>query len=172
MAVRHCLPPEGEWGLYNFVANLYRQHAAELSAALALSTNDREAAQDLTHEVFAQALTRYDTLRDHPDPRGWLFRTGYNLARNRLRLLLRRRYQVTRLRPTLSIEAWEDTMDLRESLQKLSRRQRDVVILHCYAGFDIAEVAQMLGCGEGSVRTHLRRGRAELHQLLAPKELT
>ncbi len=69
----------------------------------------------------------------------------------------------------LSTETWDDSIDLRNSLQRLSRRQRDAVILHYYLGFTAAEIGEMLGCAEGSIRSHLHRGRAALDQMLAPQ---
>lgn len=152
--------------MHEFVATLYEEHARELIAALALSTDDREAAQDLTHEVFIQALKNEEYLRGHPDPRAWLFRTGYNLARNRWRLLLRRRHRIPAHQPVLPTLAWDDLLGLRESLQKLSRRQRDVVVLHLYLGYSIEEIAGMLGVADGTIRSHLQRGRITLATLL------
>ena len=156
--------------MYDFVDALYRQHAAELSVALALSTNDKGAAEDLVHETFVLAMVRQEQLRDHPEPRAWLFRTGYNLARNRRKLLLRRRHAVAQAHPVVSDRWWTDVIDLRDSLRKLSRRQRDVIILHCYFGFSLDETSSVLGCGIGSAKTHLHRGRLILNELLNPAE--
>ena len=157
---------------YEFVDALYREHAAALTAALALSTGDRQAAEDLAHEVFVRALDREDELRGHPNPKAWLFATGYNLTRNRWRLLTRRRHKVAQERPVLSAQAWAESLDLRDGLRKLSPRQCDAVILHHYLGFEVEEVAEMLGCSEGSVKSHLYRGRQALDALLRPKEAT
>ncbi len=66
--------------MYEFIDELYREHSAELTAALAVSTNDQQAAEDLAHEVFVRAMDKQDHLLEHPNPRAWLFRTGYNLA--------------------------------------------------------------------------------------------
>lgn len=156
--------------MYDFTARLYSTYAGDLVTALALTINDRDAAQDLVHEVFIRALQREAELCAHPDPRAWLFRTGYNLARNRWRLLLRRRHRVVHDHPFLPSSAWEDAIDLRQALQCLSRRQRDAVILHYYLGFTEAEVATILGCAAGSVRSHLHRARTTLARVLHPKE--
>lgn len=153
-----------------FVAGLYQRHAAQLVAALALSTGDRDAAQDLAHDVFLRAAAAEPPLRGHPDARGWLFRTGYNLARNRWRLLLRRKHAIAQQYPVMPVQAWEDTVELRESLSALSRRQRDVIVLHYFNGFAIDEVAEMLGCAEGTVRSHLQRGRVALGEMYGTKE--
>ncbi|MDQ3856793.1 MAG: RNA polymerase sigma factor [Chloroflexota bacterium] len=156
--------------MYEWLDAMYRAHAAELTAALALSTGDRQAAEDLTHEVFVRAMARGEELLAHPNPRGWLFRTGYNLASNRWKLLARRRHRVAQEHPVLSAADWDATIDLRESLRQLSPRQRDTVILHHYLGFSVEEIADLLGCAEGSVKAHLSRGRHALDAMLRPTE--
>lgn len=156
--------------MHEFVDRLYREHCAELTAALALSTGDREAGEDLAHEVFARAMGREEELRRHPDPRAWLFRTGYNLSQGRWRLLLRRRHALRREMPVLSTDTWTETVELRDALARLSRRQRDAIILHYYLGFTARETGELLGCAEGSVRSHLHRGRAALDRMLNPKK--
>ena len=158
--------------MYDLIDHLYREHAASLTAALALSTGDRQAAEDLVHEVFERAVSKRAELEQHPNPRAWLFRTGYNLASNRWKLLTRRRHAIAQQRPVLPEAAWEDALDLRESLRRLSGRQREAVILHYYLGFGVEEIASMLGCAEGSVKSHLSRGRSALNQMLSPKEAT
>ncbi len=158
--------------MYELVDDLYPEHAAALTAALALSTNDRQAAEDLVHEVFERAMSKQEELRDHPNPRAWLFRTGYNIASNRWKLLLRRRHAVAQQHPVLPEPQWEEVLDLRHALQRLSGRQREAVVLHYYLGFRVEEIASMLGCAEGSVKSHLSRGRSQLNQFLTPTEVT
>ncbi len=158
--------------MHDLVEDLYRAHAVALTAALALSTGDREAAEDLAHEVFVLALRREEHLRQHPDPRAWLFRTAYHLANGRWRLAFRRRHKVARSHPVVSDHWWADVADLRDSLQRLSRKQRDAIVLHCYLGFDLQETADLLGCAPGSAKTHLHRGRNTLNDLLGTKEAT
>ncbi len=157
--------------MYQLAERLYNEHAAELVAAPALSLDDREAAADLTHEVFLQAMVKEHQLREHPNPRAWLFRTGYNLARNRLALLLRRGRIGREHGTRLDLDSWDAAIDLRASLQRLSRRQRDAVILHHYFGFSVLNVAGMMGCSEGAVLSHLHRGRRSLSRLLGGEEV-
>lgn len=48
----------------------------------------------------------------------------------------------------------------------LHGRQRDVIALHCLAGYEIAEVAEMLGIAEETVRVHLSCGRRRLRVIV------
>lgn len=133
---------------------------------LALITDDRQAAEDLVHEVFVRAVARGEYLGMHPDPEGWLFRTGYNLARGRWRLL-RRRHAVAQQHPMLPEREWEELVDLRESLGRLSPAHREAIILHHYLGYTVEDMASLLGCAEGTVKSRLHRGRSALAHLLA-----
>lgn len=148
--------------MHELVERLYRQHAQEITTALALSLNNRVEAEDLTHETFLRALDHAAALAAHPDPRAWLFRTAFNLARNWSRRVLRHRHKLAQLYPVLPEAAWDDAIDLRVSLQALSRQQRNAVILHYYLGFSVDETATILGCRDGTVKTHLHRARTAL----------
>ena len=52
--------------------------------------------------------------------------------------------------------------DVRRALLTLPRQQRAVIALHYLEDRPVAEIAALLGCSEGTVKTHLSRGRAAL----------
>lgn len=49
-------------------------------------------------------------------------------------------------------------------------RQRDVIALHCLAGYEIAEIADMLEISFSTVRVHLHAGRQRLQEIMAGEE--
>jgi RNA polymerase sigma-70 factor, ECF subfamily len=57
-------------------------------------------------------------------------------------------------------------IDLRRAVDRLSRRQRSAVILYYYLGLPLAEVAQVMTCAVGTVKSTLADSRARLHQQL------
>jgi RNA polymerase sigma factor (sigma-70 family) len=55
-------------------------------------------------------------------------------------------------------------------IARLEGRQRDIIALHCLAGYEISEVAEMLGISPATVRVHLHAGRRHLLEIMAGEE--
>ena len=55
---------------------------------------------------------------------------------------------------------------LERAVDQLSRRQRQVILLHYLADLSVGDVARVLGLSEGSVKTHLHRARSALRELI------
>jgi RNA polymerase sigma factor (sigma-70 family) len=57
-----------------------------------------------------------------------------------------------------------------QGIAQLEGRQRDVIALHCLAGYEISEVAEMLEIRTPTVRVHLHAGRRRLVEIMAGEE--
>ncbi len=62
-----------------------------------------------------------------------------------------------------SLEAWEQ---ISRALRKLPARQREAFSLRVLEEMDVADTARIMGCSEGSVKTHLSRAREALQKQL------
>lgn len=119
-------------------------------------------AEDAAQEVFLR-LHR-NLRRVEGDARPWLYRVTVNVCRD----LYRARLAAVSLEdaPEPWVEAAaEDVLarDLvRQGLHRLSESERVAVVLREIEGRDTAEVAQVLGCSEATVRSHVSNGRAKL----------
>lgn len=57
-----------------------------------------------------------------------------------------------------------------QAIACLEGRPGEVIVLHCLAGYEISEVAKMLGIKPGTVRAHLHAGRERLREIMAREE--
>ncbi len=61
---------------------------------------------------------------------------------------------------------------IEESVEKLPGRQREAFMLRYWEEFDVAETAEVMGCSEGSVKTHCSRAVQSLSTMLRAKGIT
>lgn len=132
--------------------------------AVTLSSLDE--ADDLVQDALARAWTK----RHQFDPergslRSWLLAIVADQARSRWR---RARPIWDVLDPaSLSTPATgEVRTDLRRAIADLPPRQRAAVILHHFVDLPVAEVAQLLGCSPGTVKSNLHDARKSLASTL------
>jgi RNA polymerase sigma factor (sigma-70 family) len=117
---------------------------------------DPDRAEDVAAEALSRAYAHWDRIGDQPYLDAWVVKVASNLALN----IIRRRPPPVPREIVLSEEdAAVNHMLLVETLAHVSARQREVLILRHLAGFSEVEIANHLGLGLGTVKTHLRRGR-------------
>jgi RNA polymerase sigma-70 factor (sigma-E family) len=127
---------------------------------------DRAEAEDIAQEALARATLRWDKLHDRPE--GWVTRVASNLALDSYRRR-RRRSQLQTGPLGIVDDRTVERSDLVSALQRLPRRQREVVVLRYVADFAEADVARALGCSVGSVKTHASRGLSALRRQLGDR---
>lgn len=145
-------------------------------ALLGERTQAEDAAQESLVRVW-QALDRYD---GRASLSSWI----YAITRNRCLTALQKR------RPLESLDEWDEPSEparseelgtrapwdgraeqLRGLVRRLPERLRRVLLLYYYEERSVSEVALMLGCPEGTVKTALFRARAALADLLKRRGL-
>lgn len=128
-------------------------------AALAILGDPHEA-EDAVQDAFVRYLEKAPA--DLEAPSAWLMRVLVNGCKSRLRLAWRR---VGPLPGTLPAPGPEEREEL-EELFSLPPEDRAVIHLHYYEGYSTNEIAQLLGCRPGTVRSRLSRARERLRKLL------
>lgn len=126
-----------------------------------LITGSNEAAEDLVHEAFLKIRPRFGELRD---PGAYLRTTVVNECR----MWFRRRDVEARHAPTPSDQLLlpPELDETWATLQQLSPKRRIVVFLRFYEDRSIDDIAEILQCRPGTVRSLLRRGLASLREVL------
>jgi RNA polymerase sigma-70 factor (sigma-E family) len=156
---------------------LYLRHGPEALRLAYLLTGERELAEDLVQEAFVRVTRRFAGLRDADSFHWYLRRTVVNLANSHLR---RRRVERAHAKTLVSsaIVAAAGVTDadvvikqaVRDAIGQLSARQRAVVVLRYYQDLTDQQIASVLGCPVGSVKSSLHRAAAILRRQLGQEE--
>jgi RNA polymerase sigma factor (sigma-70 family) len=149
-----------------FVA-FYEASRGPCLRAVCAMVNDQRLAEDLVAEGFARAWAAWPKVSKHPAPRAWVLRTALNL---RVSWWRRRRREVPLGRadgvsPPDSTEGIDPS--LMAALNRLSARQREVIVLRVLLDLDTHSTAAVLGIAPGTVTAHLSRAADALHRNLA-----
>ena len=138
-----------------------------LYGAMVLVTGSASESEELVQEAFVRVWERWEVVNGHPDPRGYLFRTAFNLVRQRRRSLRRAaaRFTATPVHAD-PFERADDLTDIAAALGRLTRRQRTAVILTDLLDLDSTEAARLMGNRPGTVRSLASQGRAVLRDAM------
>jgi RNA polymerase sigma-70 factor (ECF subfamily) len=162
MDVATAAPQKGQRTVNQDFVSLYQSRFADLAAQLYAFTGDALETHDLVQEAFIRAWQRWGKVSTYDDPVAWVRRVAWNLAMTRHRRwkLLRR---ITEHRgPPPAPDVGLDRIVLVQALRKLPEQIRRAVVLFYVADMSIADIVQEMGVAEGTVKSWLHRGRAEL----------
>jgi RNA polymerase sigma-70 factor, ECF subfamily len=149
----------------------YADHVATTLAVLLALRGPRVTAEELVQEAFVRAYRRWDEVGVMARPDLWVQRVALNLASSQLRRLAAEGRALVRSTEARPAEAETADFEAAEGFWRLVRRlpphQARVVALHYAADRSVAEIADVLGVAEGTVKAHLHKARTRLTQLLA-----
>lgn len=153
------------------LADLYRRHYRMIAAYLYRRTADTHVSEDLAAEVFLAAFGSIERIHGQDVPaRFWLLRLATNIASRHFRDRDRRaRRERSRTQPAVQRppDGWsEEQLRVRAALGGLPRRFQSAISLYYFAGLAVQEVAAVLECREGTVKSRLARGRVLLRREL------
>jgi RNA polymerase sigma-70 factor (ECF subfamily) len=154
------------------VATFATFFAAEYPAVvrvLAALTGDVGTAEDLAQDAFLVAQRRWDAVAAYDKPGAWVRRVALNMSMARHRRLGREARALLRLRTT-PVELPEPADEVWAAVRTLPPRQAQVIALVYGEDRAVDDVAEILGCGPETVRTHLRRARLRLADLLREED--
>ncbi|RYP85900.1 SigE family RNA polymerase sigma factor [Nocardioides guangzhouensis] len=144
----------------------YRRLVVQLYAV----TGDSVEAEDLVQEAFVRAVAAGHRFLRADNPEAWLRTVAINLHRNRWRKLRNYSRIRHRIEEPRDLAGLEEHVVVVNALRSLPAEQREVIALHHLADLSVTEVAEVLGCKEGTVKSRLKRGRDALAKVLGPWE--
>jgi RNA polymerase sigma-70 factor (sigma-E family) len=148
------------------VAALFASHRLALVRLAVLLVDDVETGEDVVQDAFAALHRRWPALADREAAIGYLRSCVLNGSRS----VLRRRRTVRRNpQPdagALTVEGADGHLLIAEehreviaALQRLPRRQREVIVLRYWSELTEAQVADALGISLGAVKSNAFHGR-------------
>jgi RNA polymerase sigma-70 factor (sigma-E family) len=133
-----------------------------------LLTGDWHTAEDLVQASLVKLYRAWPKLRLDGDPDAYLRRIMVNTQRSWWRARWRRETPTGELPETVIADFTDGQLlaaQVRQALQALPRRQRAVLVLRYFLDLPEAEVADLLGCSVGTVKTHAHRGLRALREI-------
>lgn len=114
-------------------------------------------AQDAIQDTFCRYLEKKPDFRNEEHEKAWLIRVATNICRDMIRFRIRHpKISIDELGSGLMAPEQEKTL---KELLELPVKQKMVIYLHYVEGYQIKEIADILGITEGAVKMRLQRGR-------------
>lgn len=173
---------EGDQGAYKTLIQRYQGRIYAVAFGLVHNAED---ARDVTQEAFTKAYRSLPTFRRDSSFYTWLYRITANLGidhqRRQTRKLKRETVlDETRLTPEQAhhtgprpsatpgqnLERKQLADRIRAAIDQLPPDQRNVIVLREIEGLSYKEIAETIGCAEGTVMSRLYYGRRKLQQIL------
>jgi RNA polymerase sigma-70 factor, ECF subfamily len=159
---------------------LERLHEATFGWALWCCRQRREDAEEVLQTVYVKVLAGRAHFSGKAEFRTWLFGVvRHTAAEQRRRRWLRHalllkwfgaRAEPARCDPEDSLSSDHRGHELRQALDQLPHRQREVLHLVFYQEMTVEEAARAMNVSLGTARTHFERGKSRLRRLLTQEE--
>jgi len=173
----------GDKHAFNLLVNKYQR---KLGRLISRFVRDPAEAEDVTQDAFIKAYRALPTFRGESAFYTWLYRIGINTAKNHL-LANKRRAPTNTPFDTDDAESFEDAAQLHEvttpenelmskqvvnvvqaSLQQLPEDLRSALTLREIEGLSYEEIANVMNCPVGTVRSRIFRAREAIAENLRP----
>jgi RNA polymerase sigma-70 factor (ECF subfamily) len=162
--------------------SLYEMHKASIYRTALAITGDSLAAEEILQETFLRAFKHINNVREGVSLSPWLYRIAVNLAYDRA---ARRRRWLAALNGiieplvTSAVASPEQMVEERElyelvyeAINKLKFKQRATLVLFYLHDFSLVEIAEIMDCPVGTVKSRLHYARENLRrELLADQRL-
>jgi RNA polymerase sigma-70 factor (ECF subfamily) len=138
-------------------------------------TRSEEVALDVLQEVWIRVFRIINRLREPAALRAWLYRIVRGIALNHLRAEKTRRHaeeavavEVDPVTPEPEFDT-EDVAALHHALDELDTKHREVLVLHFLEELSIDEIASVVGCPAGTVKSRIHYAKRAVARCLEVK---
>jgi RNA polymerase sigma-70 factor, ECF subfamily len=173
----------GDTAAFDQLVNLYQDRIYNYVARM---VRDPVEAEDIAQEAFVKAYRNLPSFRGASTFQTWLYRIAGNLTIDAVRRRRRRENtfsldapvdteegamtreleDVSLPGPSGRVESSETRRQVHQAIQQLSPKLRSVVVLYELQGLSYEEIADILGCPLGTIKSRLFNARMELKDKL------
>ena len=162
----------GDSGSYDYVVTKYMKRVVSIAWGIVRNAHD---AEDLAQEAFVKAFQTIERFKTGEPFGPWIYRIVTNLALDVVKHRKRFRHEELRdVEPAarrddadLAARSGELAVRIDAAIESLPEMQRVVARLYLVEEFGHAEIAEMTGLSEGTVRSHLSLARGKLKERLS-----
>ncbi|MDA7026670.1 sigma-70 family RNA polymerase sigma factor [Bacillus sp. CLL-7-23] len=151
---------------------VYKDIQPDIYAFFYVKTLNQEIAEDLTQEVFYQAIKSFNTFSGKATVKTWLFSIAKNILKKHYRS---KRYKVNLLTliPEINTEGLspeeqllkaEEQKQLLSEMNGLDELSKEIVTLRIYGELSFNEIGVLIGKTENYARVSYHRAKLKLHK--------
>ena len=144
------------------IARLYEAYSRDVYRLALSYLHSKHDAEDICQSVFLKLLEK-DVVHLPSKEKAWLLTCAANACKNHLASFWKKNVQ--ELDDTLTFDTPEE-QDLWQQLLALSPKDRALLHLYYYEGYNQEEIAKILGLTRTAVQTRMQRARQKLRKEL------
>ena len=132
---------------------------------------NQDAALDVIQDVWLKVVRGIRRLKDPGSLKPWLYAITHGVAVDRIRRDYKRdKAEQAQLDDAFNIDEpsfdEEDATTIRDALSRLGVKHREVLVLHFLQDLTILEIANVVGCSEGTVKSRIHYAKRQMKQIL------
>jgi RNA polymerase sigma-70 factor (ECF subfamily) len=135
-------------------------------------TGNSDSGLDVLQEVWIKAFRGIGKLKDPGALRSWLYSVTHGIAVDRIRRnASRERAEAVEFEDFQEADepsfAAEDAAAIHQALSEIGISHREVLVLHFLEDLSIAEIAKVVGCSEGTVKSRMHYAKRAMREILS-----
>jgi RNA polymerase sigma-70 factor (ECF subfamily) len=135
-------------------------------------TGNQETALDVLQDVWMKVFREIRRLRNPSSLRPWLYKIAHGSAVDRIRQnISRERTEEAHIAELSGLDNVSFTNDdaaaIHEALNQLASTHREVLVLYFLEEFSLTEIATVVGCSEGTIKSRLHYAKRVMKQILS-----
>jgi RNA polymerase sigma-70 factor (ECF subfamily) len=135
-------------------------------------TGNQDSGLDVLQDVWVKVFRGIRNLKDPGSLRSWLYTITHGIAVDRIRRnISRERAEQVELEDFQEAEdpsfAEEDAAAIHQALSEIDLKHREVLVLHFLEDLSIVEIANVVGCSEGTVKSRIHYAKRAMKEILS-----